>query len=100
MKTPSVAKGEISNHRFYKGALKVYYEAHPREKEINILELVLRYSEDGGGDADKKEKEKILLGRLLDEIYEYFLSTYGSHRKGLVNNEANKLSLNRAPSLR
>jgi exonuclease VII small subunit len=79
---------KIAQHQFHKQALHVYY--YPIKKEINILDLLLRYADDARGDEKLPQKEEVLLNALLEEIFSYFLFVYGSHKEGQANTEAKK----------
>ncbi|MBM7097533.1 tubulin-like doman-containing protein [Bacillus sp. H-16] len=80
---------DISRHSFVNGAVDV--SGINKDRMKNILDITLAYESEGFGDSSLPEQGKILRGRLLTEIEQYFVHIFGGHRKYQARQEAVKL---------
>ena len=80
-------RDKIDDHLFYKKAQDLHYFSVP-DKNINILDLLLRYPDGNPGDPNLVRESQTLIKMLFAELVAYFVQVYGRHREPMAKQQA------------
>ncbi len=86
-------KQEVSKYQFLTRCTKIDYPAH--NDQISILDMFIEFFSHHTVEETDEDTGYTLLRDFVSEIYDFYLSVYGSGRKNTAKDEVNKLFKNR-----